>query len=493
MIVELHRTSESLHQKDIQEHDLLILEDMMERYGYSPMFDALNEITYYGNDGNFNRTGGSRVRRVKGALQSIPSLMMSTAICWPATLISAIGAVSHRMRKKFEDKNSWMNRLNPMFWNDYLGTYREREGRKKKSSTNDNGKTWVDRAKTALFGAGAAGAGLLAGKALTDKEKEEMAASLTKEDVVAAAFVPYWVTLSNGEILRFRASSPEEAKTLANMVIAYTRKPCYETMNWGIKNNDFKRYRFQFDDGEVCYWAAKTKNEAYEDALTTRIDLCDQMNQIKPDVVELDNLENPKIVGNVEVSREPIPIPEQNKFIAVSTEKPDFKTDSQKKLPSPLYLYGVLDAYKTAYANFVLNFPSSDENTAVDIVKDFNKGNEYVETVYNRMEKKLEMFQVKMKDGDIYYIPADAQNGASELAEQIYRSKLNSIKKSLHGEARESYEEFLAEFGTMISGVKSVSSINPKDYTFKRADEFTLKKYKGRGKEDSETVGRFNL
>ena len=112
---------------------------------------------------------------------------------------------------------------------------------------------------------------------------------------------------------------------------------------------------------------------------------------------------------------------------------------------------------------------------------------------YNRMEKKLEMFQVKMKDGDLYYIPAEAENGAAELAEQIYREKVNSIKKILQGDARVSYEEFLEEFGEMIGGVKSVSSINPKDYTFKRADEFTLKRYKGRGKEDSETVGKFNL
>jgi len=493
MIIELLKTSESLHNKEISEHDMLVIEELVEKYGCSPMFDTLNEVTYYGNDGNFNRTGGSRVRRIGGALQSIPSLLISTAISWPATLISALGAISHRMRKKFEDKNSWMNRLDPRFWNDYLGTYHEREGRKRNSSTNDNGRTWVDRAKTALFGAGAAGAGLLAGKALSDKDKAEAEESLTKDAVVAAAFVPYWVTLSNGEILRFRASSPEDAKTLANMVIAYTKKPCYDTMNWGIKNNNFKRYRFQFSDGEVCYWAASTKEKAYEQALTTRIDLCDQMNQINPDVVQLDNLEEPQIVGKVEVSKEQIPVPEQNKFISVSTDKPEFKEDDKKKLPVPLYSYGILDHYKGGYANFILNFPATSSNDAVDIIRDFDHRNYAVEEVYDRMEKKLELFKVTMKDGDTYFIPADTENGASELANRIYMEKVNSVKKTLQGEARESYEEFLDEYGKMISGVKSVSKVSPKDYTLKKGNQFSLKRYRGRGKEEIDNLGNYNF
>lgn len=494
MIVKPLHTSESIEKIEVNDYDRLLLEEFVEKYGYVQMFDSLNEVTYYGNDGNFNRTGGSRVRRVGGALQAVPSLLISTAICWPATLISALGALSHRMRKKFEDKNSWLNRLDPRFWNDYLGTYHEREKRSKKSSINDGGKTWVDRAKTALFGAGAAGAGLLAGKKLSDKEKADASTAFTKDDVVNAAFTPYWVTLSNGEVLRLRADSPENAMILANMIIAYTTKPCYEKMNYMLQNPQYRRYKFNFNDGEVCYWAGKTQNEAYEQALTTRIDLCDQMNQVMPDVVQLDNLEEPEIVGKVEVSKgELIPVPEQNKFISVSSTKPEYKEETSKKLPSPVYCYGILDNYRAAYANFVINIPATDTNDAVDIVRRFDDRNESLEDVYDRMEKKQELYQVKMKDGDIYYIPGETQNDAVELAAKIYVSKVNSIRKTLQGEDMEEYEGFLKEFGSMLNGIKSVSPVSPKDYTLKKGNQFVLKKYVGKGKEDIEKVGNYNF
>ena len=61
---------------------------------------------------------------------------------------------------------------------------------------------------------------------INDEDIEEI-----KEKALNSIFVPYWVTFSNGEIVRVRADSEENAKLMANMIIAYTVKSVYNVLN----------------------------------------------------------------------------------------------------------------------------------------------------------------------------------------------------------------------------------------------------------------------
>ena len=123
MIIKPTYTTESIEEQHIEDFDQMILESLVSRYGSDIVFQSINEShSYYGSGGRFDRTGGSRVSGVSGLLQSLPSLAITTLICWPAVLLAGLGAISHRMREKYEDKNSWLNRLNPRFWVDYLAT-----------------------------------------------------------------------------------------------------------------------------------------------------------------------------------------------------------------------------------------------------------------------------------------------------------------------------------------------------------------------------------
>jgi hypothetical protein len=122
MIIKPVYTTGSINKKHIDEHDFMVLEYLVSEYGSDIVFESINEATYYGTGGNFDRTGGSRVSGISGLLQSLPSLAITTAICWPVTLLAGLGALSYRIRKNYEDKDSWLNRLNPRFWVDYLAT-----------------------------------------------------------------------------------------------------------------------------------------------------------------------------------------------------------------------------------------------------------------------------------------------------------------------------------------------------------------------------------
>lgn len=500
MIIKPTYTTESIEEQHIDDYDKMILEDLVSRYGSDIIFQSINEAhTYYGTGGRFDRTGGSRVGGVSGLLQSIPSLAITTLICWPAVLLSGLGAISHRMREKYEDKNSWINRLNPRFWVDYLAT--SHKGKSSSSHKDKEKDGWVSRVSKSLFG-GAAGAGAVAGAAALAKDSSTADSSIDTEEAKIAAmnaiFVPYWVTLSNGEILRVRADSEENAKTMANMIIAYTTKPCYNKLNEKISQG-CPRYKFYFDDGEMCYWSAPTQKQAYNEALDTRKELCKAMNDVMATSVALDNLDEPKVDGKVEVKRgEKIEVPQQNKFLNVTTVQPQRPDEPTiKPLPKPTYKYGSLSHYKSSYANFMLNIPGYHEGEAIDIVKEFNSryANDIIRDIYYKMNKRYDLYKVFMKDGDIYVIPGKSVNEVSKIAVELYYAKVESIKDVLQDSALEEYEDFLTDFGDRINSVRDVKLIDPadgNDYTIKKGDEASLIKVTEKN-EDNKKYNNFKL
>ena len=484
MIIKPTYTTESLmDEHKIEDFDMMALESLVSRYGSDIVFQSINEShSYYGSGGRFDRTGGSRVSGISGMLQSLPSLAITTLICWPAVLLAGLGALSHRMREKYEDKNSWLNRLNPRFWVDYLAT--PHKGKSSSSSSDKNKEGWVKRLSKAVLG-GAAGAGAVNGASALAKDSSTADSSINQEEAkniaMNAIFVPYWITLSNGEILRLRSDSEENAKTMANMIIAYTTKPCYNTLNEKILQG-CPKYKFYFDDGEMCYWSAPTQKQAYNEALNTRKELCDVMNGVMSSVV-LDNLEEPKVDGKVEVIRgEKIEIPQQNKFLNITTVQPKRPDEpTLKPLPKPTYKYGSFSPYKVGYANFLLNIPGYNSGEPVEITKDFNSrtARDYIRDIYYKMDKHYDLYKVKMKDGDIYVIPGKGINEVSKIAINLYNAKVESIKTILQDAAFEEYEDFLTDFGERINSVRDVKLIDPvegKDYTIKKGDEASLVK-----------------
>lgn len=497
MIIKPIYTAESINDINIESYDNEVLEYLVSKYGTDIVFESMNEAgMYYGTGGNFDRTGGSKVSGVSGFLQALPSFAITTAISWPVTLIAALGAITHRIKEKYEDKNSWLNRLNPMFWVDYLATPSKSKSSSgsvfnsssSSKSSSKSEKTWKERVHDALFGAGSGAvgaAGTVAAASLLSKDSsvDDLDSSTVenlKETAINAILVPYWVTLSNGEIIRVKADSDESAKIMANAIIAYTKKPCYERLNERIEKGS-PRYKFYFDDGECCYWSADSQKKAYEEATKTRKDLCKVMNSITVGETFIDPLDEPKLDGKVEVTRgKKIQLPEQNKFLNVTTVQPTRTKDSSKKLPKPLYEYAGLYHYKASYANFMINIPAYSSAEASDIVILFNKINDDpISEIYDRMDKTMMLYRVFMKDGDIYVIPGKTVNDVSEIAMELYKGKMESINKTLQDAALEDYENFIKEYGSYVSGVKDVKKIDPeegKDYKIKKGDVARLVK-----------------
>ena len=488
MIVKKYYTSDSINKQNIEDYDQELLEYLIDQYGASSLFDAMNEVTYYGNDGRFNYTGGSKVRGFSGLLQSLPSFAITTAIYWPLSLFLGVSALVYRFQKNFEDKNSWLNRLDPRFWVEYLANPKD-----KKSSTK-NGESWTDRVKNVFKNnsenAASAAGGAVLGAAATkdgDNNNEEQ-----KESVMNAVFVPYWVTLSNGEILRVRSDSKEHAMATANLILGYT-KPVYEQLNKKIEQGN-PRYTFYFNDGEMCYWSAPSQKQAYNEALKTRVDLCKAMNNLSPKVIQLEDLSKPKVDGKVIVSRtDKIEIPQQNKFLNVTTTQPHRESEVVKTLPKPVYKYGTLSNFKSTYANFLFNVPGYNDTDAKEIIRFINSKSRDISRIYDRMNRKLDLYSVHMKDGDIYVIPGESVNDVGSIALSIYDTKSDAIINVLQDASLEEYEDFIKDYGNQVRGVKNVKTIDPdKNYTLKKGDVATLVKVVGDG-EKPEKYPNFKL
>jgi hypothetical protein len=217
------------------------------------------------------------------------------------------------------------------------------------------------------------------------------------------------------------------------------------------------------------------------------------MNNLSPKAIQLEDLSKPRVDGKVDVSRtEKIEIPQQNKFINVTTVQPVRERKVVKELPKPVYKYGTLSNFRSNFANFVFNIPAYHDGEAKDIIRKINHGNRTIENVYDRMEKKLDLYSVYMKDGDIYVIPGESVNDVSGIAIDLYDKKHEAIMNVLQDAALEEYEDFLKDYGDQIRKVKNVKKFEPdKNYTIKKGDVATL--YKILGKDDNDNNDKERL
>ena len=188
------KTLESL----MSEEDTNLLESLLEQYGETAINESVSNIVdNMLNEGygpsvadpkwSDNQTRGAtdvgpkkRLRGLGGFVKTLPSIAISFLICPPLACIQLLGAVRHRMEKK------WLRKL-------------------------FNSKTWLDFI------------------ANPSEKQEELKQKM--KDAFAEKTQYYYTTLANGEILKVPAVNTLEAK---DMVLAITRKeliPRYQDLD----------------------------------------------------------------------------------------------------------------------------------------------------------------------------------------------------------------------------------------------------------------------
>lgn len=510
---------------NISKHDLEIIEEMSNRNDCDSMIESLFERSYYGDSQSydFNRTGGGSATGLWGLVQSIPSFLISSIICWPATVLAGIGILSNRFQERWQDKKSWLNRLDPRFWADYMGKPHELAGLTKGGgSLLDRALLWPITVPARIAGVGAAALGLgslkdkiknkvkgaeekiFGFKEYKESEKDEngnviagaaagaavaeLGKDLTPEEIKNLVFRPYWITLSNGEILRVRADSEEHAKLFATFICSNKKiKLIYAAKNERIKKGCGK-YKFLFDDGEIAYGAGDDKDDAMREVLRDRQALCEEFNKVNPNLMELTPLEIPMIINGddvVPVYGEEIPLPEEKKFKKVTTEKPNVSNNKKSdKLPNPVYEYMSLHHFRVVWANFAFNMPVPKEGTATDVLKKIiADGNSGLGEIERNMGKHMDLYVVKFHDGDRYIIAANDRYAAEKLGYKLYKSKHENVTNTLTGKYAIDLKNFQSAYGKKLLDVKSCEPYQPEDPS-KKPKDFSLKR------DDIAKVGR---
>jgi len=351
--------------------------------------------------------------------------------------------------------------LDMRWWVDYQATPRSEKKHNKDNARREHKGLFAkddDDSSSTKKTAAAAAAGALGGAAaaeyLTKEDKEKIVAEMKNED-----FKEYWITLSNGEVVRLRADNEEHARLMANLILAYTVKSVYPVLNKKIKEG-CPRYTFYFDDGEKCYWSAPTKEQAYAEALATRKELANVMDKTFPNTIVLEKLDKPELEGKPDIEvGEPIETPKYNDFKSITTTKPAPRKVEKTILPNPPYDYGTLSHYRIVYGRLLMNIPAISAAQATDIFRYFLQNNNYVEKMYMDSSREMDVFKVKMKDRDTYLIPSADQYGAERTAEILSSYKRDAVKHCMGREERNEYNAYLEKFGEIVSEIKSVEKI----------------------------------
>ena len=81
---------------------------MIVKYLYDSDKLPINEERYYMKHPgvNFNSTSAGTDGRLKGFAKALPMMAITSAISWPLALLSAIGSLSYRWQKRWEDKDA---------------------------------------------------------------------------------------------------------------------------------------------------------------------------------------------------------------------------------------------------------------------------------------------------------------------------------------------------------------------------------------------------
>ena len=274
------KTLESL----MSEEDTNLLEALLEEYGETAINESVSNITdNILNEGygpsvrdpkwSDNKTRGAvdvgpnkkRLRGLGGFVKTLPSMAISFVICPPLACIQLLGAVRHRMEKK------WLGKLfNTKTWLDFIATPSEKQEELKQKMKD------AFAEKTQYYYTTLANGEILKVPAVNTLEAKDMILAITRKELIPRykeldsdkSHILKEVT-NNGQVSREPGISAGQGNRIAD-TITYSDRDC---KMWAVK----------FSDGQCCYMFGPEgqRDEIKEKAQESKKGVIDYYKKIK--------------------------------------------------------------------------------------------------------------------------------------------------------------------------------------------------------------------
>ena len=274
------KTLESL----MSEEDTNLLEALLEEYGETAINESVSNITdNILNEGygpsvrdpkwSDNKTRGAvdvgpnkkRLRGLGGFVKTLPSMAISFVICPPLACIQLLGAVRHRMEKK------WLGKLfNCKTWLDFIATPSEKQEELKQKMKD------AFAEKTQYYYTTLANGEILKVPAVNTLEAKDMILAITRKELIPRykeldsdkSHILKEVT-NNGQVSREPGISAGQGNRIAD-TITYSDRDC---KMWAVK----------FSDGQCCYMFGPEgqRDEIKEKAQESKKGVIDYYKKIK--------------------------------------------------------------------------------------------------------------------------------------------------------------------------------------------------------------------
>jgi hypothetical protein len=244
------KTLESL----MSEEDTNLLEGLLEQYGETAINESVSNITdNILNEGygpsvlnpkwSDNQTRGAvdvgpnkkRLRGLGGFVKTLPSMAISFVICPPLACIQLLGAVRHRMEKK------WLGRLfNSKTWLDFIATPSEKQEELKQKMKD------AFAEKTQFYYTTLANGEILKVPAINTLEAKDMVLAITRKELI-----PRYQELDSDKSKILKEVTNNGQKTTAPGISAGQGNRIADTITYS--DRDCKMWAVKFSDGQCCY------------------------------------------------------------------------------------------------------------------------------------------------------------------------------------------------------------------------------------------------
>lgn len=326
----------------------------------------------------------------RGFVKSLPSMALTAAVCWPAGVLMAIGALHDRFEKKVNN-----TLLNPKTFADWI------------ANTNTDG-VKNDKKKDSSFGVKTYDSSTKKENPYDVEERPGNRKASTTRNIKDASvnsleMKKYFVELDNGEVMKLYAISDNEAKEQAKTMISSMRGK-YKTMN-DLFEEGAHTYRIVLSDGSIVYLTAESRENAVSIANYTAAELKKLYASLG---VKQETAGKVKIVTDEGII--PIPAPAKIENVVENTApdpdsvpklKPEISKEFYTNEAAKVYTYKLRINFNTVY------ICAKDDNEAKDIAVHLHKEiSGYKGTILSFLTGSVSgiAWGVKMSDGDQYIV-----------------------------------------------------------------------------------------
>lgn len=319
----------------------------------------------------------------RGFVKSLPSMALTAAVCWPAGVFMAIGALHDRLEKKVNN-----TLLNPKTFADWIAN----------TDTDQSGTQ--DKKKKEEFGVKPYDSDTKDENPYDTEKKQKKAPK--DSSVSELQMKKYFIELDNGEVMKLYALNDTEAKEQAKTIVSSTSGK-YKTMN-DLFEEGAHTYRIVMSDGSIIYLTAESKDKAESIANYTASELKKLYASLGVKSGETGKV---KVVTDEGI----IPIPVPTKIVNVAESMPDpdtvhkLKPEVAKEFytneAAKVYTYKLRINYNTVY------ICASDDDEAKEIAMNLCKEiSAYKGTILSFLTGSVTgtAWGVKMSDGDQYVV-----------------------------------------------------------------------------------------